>query len=242
MKLKHLWAPLAGAIAITIAGSTPALAVDPDPAYMSLTGTPKLGEYMTITTTENLVGNYFDIWMCPNKDILPRDGVDTGSECVAVSFWERGSVDGWSRTPPPGFESQTVALNMKWQLSDELVPGLNPSDSQPYLDSDGGQILVEPPEAGSWCEYAGWYLIINDYGSYNGADGMGYDRHSNWSEAFSTEGCPEGSGGGSGSGSGTLANTGASSTAGIVAGSLGLVAVAGGLMLVRARRLGANGN
>ncbi len=241
MKLKHLWAPLAGALAISIAGATPAMAVDPAPPYMSLTGTPKLGEYMTITTTENLKGDFFDIWMCPNKDILPRVGVDTGSECVAVSFWERFLVDGWSRTPP-GFESQTVALNMKWLISDEFVPGLNPSDSQPYLTSDGDTITVEPPEAGSWCEYAGWYLIINDFGSYNGADGLGYDAHSNWSEAFSTEGCPEGSGGGSGGGSGTLPDTGASSTAGIVAGSLGLVAVAGGLMLVRARRLGANGN
>ena len=243
MKLKHLWAPVAGAIAITIAGATPALAVDPDPPYMSLTGTPKLGEYMTITTIENLVGDYFDIWMCPNKDILPRDGVETGSECVAVTFWDRSAVDGWSRTPTPPAESQTVALNMKWQLSDEPVPGLNPSNSQPYLTSDGGTIAVDPPEADSWCEYAGWYIIINDYGTYNG-DGEGYDRHSNWSEAFSTEGCPEGSGSGSGSGggSGTLPDTGASSTAGIVAGSLGLAAIAGGVLLVRARRLRANGN
>ena len=237
MKLKNLWAPLAGAIAITVAGATPAMAVEPDPPYMSLTGTPKLGEYMTITTIENLVGDYFDIFMCPNKDILPRDGVETGGECVAVTFWDRSLVDGWSRTPTPPAESQTVALNMKWLLSDELVPGLNPSNNQPYLESDGTrQILVEPPEAGSWCEYAGWYLIVNDYGTYNG-DGMGYDRHSNWSEPFSTEGCPEGSGGGSGAGSGALSETGVSSTAGTIAGSLGLAAIAGGLLLVRARRL-----
>jgi LPXTG-motif cell wall-anchored protein len=204
---------------------------------MTLTGTPKLGEYMTVVTVERLDGNFFDIWMCPNKDILPRDGVDTGSACVAVTFWERFLVNGWSR--PTGAEPQTVATSLKWQLSDEFVPGLDPSNDQPYLTSDNEEIAVEPPESGSWCDYAGWYIIVNDY---DGDQDRGYNQHSNWSEAFSSEGCPEGSGGSGSSGAGSLPDTGASSTAGIVAGSLGLAAIAGGLLLVRARRLRANGN
>ena len=120
---------------------------------------------------------------------------------------------------------------MKWLLADENVPGLNPNTDAAYLSNSLEQIPVEAPDqaAGGWCAFTGQHFIIHDF--------MG-GGHSNWSEAFSSEGCPEGSGGGSG----TLPDTGASSTAGIVAGALGLVAVAGGLMLVRARRLGANGN
>lgn len=228
MKLKHLWAPLAGALAITIAGATPAMAVNPDPQFMTLTGTPKLGEYMTVVTDIRLDGDYFDIWMCPNKDTLPRDGVATG-ECVAVTFWERFQVAGFDRSAVP----QTVALSLKWQLSNESVPGLDPSNNQPYKTSENAEIPVDPPQDGTWCDYAGWYFIINDYSS---VVEQGYNQHSNWSEAFSSEGCPEGSG------SGTLPDTGASSTAGIVAGSLGLAAIAGGVLLVRARRLRANGN
>jgi LPXTG-motif cell wall-anchored protein len=202
---------------------------------MILTGTPKLGEYMTVVTDIRLDGDSFDIWMCPNKDILPRDGVDTGSACVAVTFWERLQVNGFVQGAVP----QTVALSLKWQLSDEGVPGLDPSNNQPYLTSDNEEIAVDPPESGSWCDYAGWYLIVNDFSSVTE---QGYDQHSNWSEAFSAEGCPEGSGGSGSSGAGTLPDTGVSTTAGIVAGSLGLATIAGGLLLVRARRLRANGN
>jgi hypothetical protein len=127
---------------------------------------------------------------------------------------------------------------MKWLLADENVPGLNPNTDAAYLSNSLEQIPVEAPDqaSGGWCAYAGWYIIVNDFDE--GLNGTGGYGHSNWSEAFSSEGCPEGAGGGSNS----LADTGASSTAGLVAGSLGLAAIAGGVLLVRARRLPANGN
>jgi hypothetical protein len=229
MRLNRLWAPLAGAIAITIAGATPALAVDPNPAVMDLIGTPKLGEYMTVAfkTGENPVGTDFDIWMCSNKDVLPIDGeTDDIAACTAVTFWYRAGVGGW-----PGGYPQTIALSMKWLLADENVPGLNPNTDAAYLSNSLEPIPIEAPDqaAGGWCAFAGQYFIIHDF--------MG-GGHSNWSEAFSSEGCPEGAGGGSNS----LADTGASSTAGTIAGSLGLAAIAGGVLLVRARRLRVNGN
>jgi len=232
MKLKHLWVPLAGALAITIAGSTPALAVEPNPAVMDLTGTPKLGEYMTIAfkTGENPLGTYFDIWMCPNKDVLPIDSEVEG-DCTAVTFWQRSLVSGF-----PGGDPQTVALSMKWLLADEEVPGLNPSNDAAYLNNSAEPVNVPPAdqEAGGWCAYEGWYIIVNDYGG----DPLTGHGHSNWSEPFSSEGCS----GADGGGASTLPDTGISSTAGIVAGSLGLATIAGGLLLVRARRLRANGN
>ena len=246
MKLKHLWAPLAGAIAITVAGATPALAVEPDPQTAILTGTPKLGEYMTITQHPDylLQGTHFDIWMCPNKNVLPKDGEvnPVYGDCVAVTWWGRNDVDGFIE----GNIEQDVATSMKWLIADEDVPGLNPSNDQPYLTTESNQIIVQRPDAaGGWCSYAGWYIIVNDFTEWGIGSPKGYS-HSNWSEPFSAEGCPEGSGGGSGgsgsSGAGTLPDTGVSSTAGIVAGSLGLAAIAGGVLLVRARRLRANGN
>lgn len=235
MKLKHLWAPLAGAIAITIAGATPAMAIDPSPAVMSLTGTPKLGQYMTVAFTSNPVGDYFDIWMCPNKNVLPVDGGDVG-DCESPTFWPRSGVSGF-----PGGDPQTVALGMKWLLADEDVPGLNPNTDAGYLDEGLGPINVAAPDqaSGGWCAFEGWYIIVNDFDEGGLSGGIGGHGHSNWSEAFSSEGCDSAE---SGSGSGTLPDTGASSTAGIVAGSLGLAAIAGGVLLVRARRLRANGN
>ena len=234
MKIKRLWAPLAGAIAITIAGAAPALAVDPNPAVMDLTGTPKLGEYMTVAfkTGDNPAGTHFDIWMCPNKNVLPKDGDDVG-DCVSPTFWPRNEVSGY-----PGGDPQTVALGMKWLLADEDVPGLNPSTDAGYLTDGLEPVLVGAPDqaSGGWCAYAGWYIIVNDFDEANGLAGQG---HSNWSEAFSSEGCASAAGGSS---SGALSETGVSSTAGTIAGSLGLAAIAGGLLLVRARRLRVNGS
>jgi hypothetical protein len=232
MKLKHLWAPLAGAIAITIAGATPAFAIDPSPAVMDMTGTPELGPSMTVAfkTGQNPAGDYFDIWMCPNKNVLPVDFGDTG-DCVSTTFWLRSAVNGF-----PGGAPQTVALSMKWLLANETVPGLIPSNDQPYLDSSSQQINVNPPslDQGGWCAFEGWYIIINDFNAGGGLGPRGGNGHSNWSEPFSSVGCS--------ASPNTLPDTGASTTTALVAGSLGLAAIAGGLLLVRARRLRANGN
>jgi hypothetical protein len=241
MKNKRLWAPLAGAIAITIAGATPALAVEPTVQSMVLSGTPKLGNYMILAEKPGaqLGGEYFDIWMCPTKDLVPGDtlAMEEYGDCVQVTNFGRRDVAGWV----DGASPQTVALGLEWLLADEDVPAINSTTEAPYRDSGNEPLSVQTPDAegaGSWCSFADWYMIAIDYGDI-AVENFG---HSNWSEAFSSEGCPEGSGGGSGSGSGALSETGVSSTAGTIAGSLGLAAVAGGLLLMRARRLRVNGN
>jgi LPXTG-motif cell wall-anchored protein len=234
MKLKHIWAPLAGALAISIGGATPAFAIDPSPAVMNLTGTPQLGQYMTVAfaSGQNPVGDAFKISTCPDKNVLPVDSYLPQGNCVEIGTWYRGDVTGF-----PGGNPQTTALGMRWLLADENVPGLNPSNDQPYPMNDPTSLLISPP-VGGWCAYEGWYIIVNDHDS-GFLGGTGGHGHSNWSEAFS---CASSAGGDSDTGTGTLPDTGASSTAGIVAGSLGLAAIAGGLLLVRARRLRANGN
>jgi hypothetical protein len=241
MKLKRLWAPLAGAIAITVAGATPALAVEPTVQNMVLSGTPKLGNYMIVTQKSGaqLDGEYFDIWMCPTKDLVPGDipSMNEFGDCVQVTNFERARVAGWDYDASP----QTVALGLEWLLADEDVPAINSTTEALYRDSENYPLSVGTPDAdgaGSWCSFAGWYMIAIDYNDTT-IENFG---HSNWSEAFSGEGCPEGSSGGSGAGSGALSETGVSSTAGTIAGSLGLAAIAGGVLLVRARRLRVNGN
>jgi len=241
MKLKRLWAPLAGAIAITVAGATPALAVEPTVQNMVLSGTPKLGNYMIVTQKSGaqLGGEYFNIVMCPTKDLVPGDipSMTEFGDCVVPTIFDRARVAGWEDFASP----QTVALGLEWLLADEDVPAINPTTEALYRDSGNQPLSVERPDAdgaGSWCSFAGWYMIAIDYNDFT-VENIG---HSNWSEAFSGEGCPEGSSGGSGAGSGALSETGVSSTAGTIAGSLGLAAIAGGLLLMRARRLRVNGN
>jgi LPXTG-motif cell wall-anchored protein len=233
MKLKHIWAPLAGAIAVTIAGATPAFAIDPSPAVMNLTGTPQLGQYMTVAfaSGQNPVGDEIITFACPDKNVLPVDSYLPQGNCVEATRWSRGDVTGF-----PGGNPQTTALALKWLLADENVPALDPSNDQPYIGSPGADVVVAPVDG--WCAYEGWYLIVNDHDS-GFLGGTGGHGHSNWSEAFS---CASSAGGDSGTGTGPLPDTGVSTSAGIVAGALGLAAIAGGLLLVRARRLRTNGN
>lgn len=215
---------------MAVAGTSPALAVEPSPAVMRLTGTPQLGDYMTVAfeSGQNPVGDTFAIFMCPDKNVLPVDSYLPQGNCVELTYWIRGDVAGF-----PGGNPQTTALGMKWLLADEDVPGLNPSNDQPYASSDSRPLPVYPP-VGGWCAYEGWYLIVNDHDGFFG--GTGPHGHSNWSEAFSGVGCS------TNAGQNDLPDTGASSTAAIVAGSVGLVAMTSGVLLVRARRLRANGN
>jgi LPXTG-motif cell wall-anchored protein len=208
---------------------------------MVLSGTPKLGNYMILAEKPGaqLGGEYFDIWMCPTKDLVPGDTLDMEEfgECVSVTNFNRRDVAGWV----DGASPQTVALGLEWLLADEDVPAINSTTEALYRDSGSQPLSVGTPDAegaGSWCSFADWFMIAIDYNDFT-VENIG---HSNWSEAFSAEGCPEGSGGSGSSGAGSLPDTGASSTAGIVAGSLGLAAIAGGVLLVRARRLRTNGN
>ena len=151
-------------------------AADPfDPTEtMTLTGDAVLGNNMTIAFKNGVdpVGTYFDVWMCPNKDVKPVDGVEVG-ECEVVTFWERALVANYSQ--------DTTALTMTWKLANEAVPGLVAAGGASYLNGSGEPIMMGEPEAdGGWCAYEGWFMIVNDY------DG---GAHSNWSPAIGAAGC-----------------------------------------------------
>ena len=181
---------------------------------MTLTGAAQMGEPMTISFNngETPVGDYYDIWMCPNTDVKPVDGAETG-ECVAVTFWNRALV--------ANYNQQTSALTMTWSLADIPVPGRVSVGGDNYLDDGGDPILIDPPTdgEGGWCQYEGWYLIVNDY------DG---GAHSNFSDALSATGCSD-----SPSGNGGLAETGVDAQP---TGLVGLFALIGGLAVTVAMR------
>jgi hypothetical protein len=87
-------------------------------SVMTLTGDAVLGEYMTVAfkNGETPVGDYFDVWACPNKDVKAIDGGEIG-ECAKMTFWHRGSV--------AGFVNETTALTMSWKLENESVRGIS---------------------------------------------------------------------------------------------------------------------
>lgn len=208
----------------TLDVSTVPTATDPfDPTEtMTLTGDAVLGNYMTIAfknvPLNDPVGTYYDVWMCPDKNVKPVDLGDTGN-CIAVTFWDRGLVNNYSQN--------TTALTMTWQLSNESVPGLISQGGVSYLDANGDPINMDPPtEDGGWCAYEGWYMIVNDY------DG---GAHSNWSPAIGAAGCSEPAAG-SGAGAG-LADTGLNLQ---LTGLIGLFALLTGLGIVVTRRRGAD--
>ena len=181
---------------------------------MTLTGDATLGHYMTVSFKNGAdpVGDYYDVWMCPNKDVKPVDGAEFG-DCVAVTFWNRASV--------ANYDQSATALTMTWQLANEPVPGKISEGGANYLDSNGDPIMMdEPQDDGGWCAFEGWYIIVNDY------DG---GAHSNWSPALAAAGCSDQGGSG-----GSLASTGVDAQP---AGLLGLFALIGGLAVtVIARR------
>jgi hypothetical protein len=192
-------------------------AADPyDGTSMTLTGDAVLGSDMTVAfkNGETPVGTYYDVWMCPNKDVKPIDGVIEG-DCVAVTFWERELV--------ANYDQNSTALTMTWRLANEDVPGLIAPGGASYLDGAGDPILMGAPEdADGWCAYEGWYIIVNDY------DG---GAHSNWSPALGAAGCSEPAAG--------LASTGADVQQ---TGLIGLFALLAGLGVVVARRRAVRSN
>jgi hypothetical protein len=149
---------------------------------MTLSTDAAVGTEMTIQFNEGVTpgGTYFDIWACPNQDVQPVDGADEG-DCEPMTFFNRETVD--------GLEASAV-LAMKWVLGNEPTPS-SALDGTPYLNG-GVPYLINPPgwdgdagapEAGSngWCDYQGWYIIVNDFDSG--------EFHSNWSNAISASGC-----------------------------------------------------
>lgn len=148
---------------------------------MTLSGDFAMGEYMTIEFNDGEApyGDYFDIWMCPTTDLRPVDGVEQG-DCVPVTFWQRSTV--------ANYDQNTSALTLTWQIANEDVAGLTSEGGAAYLDSADSQIMVDAVDGdGGWCQYEGWYLIVNDYDSNNNDHGL----HSNFSEPLSAAGCSE---------------------------------------------------
>lgn len=213
------------ATALTITGASAAMAIEPNPQVMTISGNPALGQKMTITFAENyeIVGTYFDIWMCQDQTVIPNDNEVENGTCVPLTFWERGLVAGYSQ--------QTTARTMSWVLQNTPTPALNPlSSDAPYLNDANEELPILPPDSeNGWCDYAGWYLNVNDY------SGGG---NSNWSAAFSAEGCgdeptpapapapePE------------LANTGIDATTATTLGVFGALSVLSGVAVILFRRL-----
>jgi hypothetical protein len=148
----------------------------PAPLVMDMTGTPALGEYVTIAFKdgETPVGEYFDIWICGEEAALaerrPDDEFESGPEndgCTPLNFWLREGVN-----PAP--------LAIKFLMTDEgYDPGegeyakvdvLNPLNDAVIASGDGGiegadycaltealfdrnEQRIEPP----------YYLITHDY-------------------------------------------------------------------------------
>jgi hypothetical protein len=186
---------------------------------MTLTGDAVLGSYMTVAFKSGAtpVGDFYDVWMCPNKDVKPVDEVNEG-ECIAVTFWNRGVVANYDQT--------TSAKTMTWLLSNESQPGLIAQGGASYLDSNGDAITMDPPsEDGGWCAYEGWYMIVNDY------DG---GAHSNWSPAIGAAGCSEPA-----AGSG-LADTGINGQQTSLIAAFGLFTLLAGMGIAVTRRRGAD--
>lgn len=185
---------MASALAILLLSlsiSPAASAADPVPnPSMDLTGTPSLGNALTVSFKDGVtpVGEFFDIWGCPNKDVLP-DAINVPSngvgDCEKITYWPRWLVDGFLDSP------DTTALSMKWILQDTATPGLNPDDNDaPYLNRFGATLNVDPPPINAstgeadWCAFEGWYIIVHDYKNSGTRGG-----HSNWSEPFTTAEC-----------------------------------------------------
>jgi hypothetical protein len=192
-------------------------AADPyDGTSMTLTGNAVLGNDMTVAfkTGVTPVGDYYDVWMCPNKDVMPIDEVTEG-ECVAVTFWNRAVVAGYNQA--------TTAKTMTWELSNESAPGRISAGGANYLDGSGEPIYMDPPtEDGGWCVYEGWYMIVQDYIADVEQPQVG--AHSNWSPAIGAAGCSEPAGSGNGDDEG-LATTGADGQQAGLIGVFGLLAL-----------------
>ncbi len=206
----------------TLDVSTVPPAADPYDATvsMTLTGDAVLGNNMTVAFKAGVdpVGTYYDVWMCPNKDVKPVD-LGVVGDCVPVTFWDRGEVANYSQN--------TTALTMTWKLANESVPGLISAGGASYLNGSGEPITMDPPtEDGGWCAYEGWFMIVNDY------DG---GAHSDWSPAIGAAGCSEPAAGGA-----ALADTGLDGQQTSLVAAFGLFALLAGLGIVVNRRRGAN--
>lgn len=159
--------------------------------------------------------------MCEDKNVIPNDLSLENGTCLPLTFWNRDAVANYSQ--------QTTARTMSWVLQNTDSPALNPlSADAPYLGGAGEELPISPPDSeNGWCDYAGWYLNVNDF------SGGG---NSNWSAAFSADGCgdepapapapePE------------LAKTGIDAATATTFGVVGLLSVMAGVAAMFSRRI-----
>lgn len=148
----------------------------PAPLVMDMTGTPALGEYVTIAFKdgETPVGEYFDIWICGEEaaladrrpdDLLGSDPQNDG--CTPLNFWLRTRVD-----PAPlaikflvtdeGYDpdgDEYARVDVLNPLNDAVIAsgedGIQGADYCALLGTlfDRNEQRIEPP----------YYLITNDY-------------------------------------------------------------------------------
>jgi hypothetical protein len=171
-----LWGFIAAALAVLLVAAL--LAVAPAPASADGStppGTTKvmtlsneeggtalaLGDVVTIAFDDGVtpVGNYFDIWFCPDKTIAPVANPDPGwdevGECTPVTFWSRNAAnvaaDGTSRAV------KANALTMSWVFGTE--------DSPAYFDypTDTYGTNVDGINGEDFCDYVGWFLVVHDF-------------------------------------------------------------------------------
>lgn len=66
--------------------------VAPDPESMTLTGSPTIGSTVTATAKVpgSLIGDDFDLWVCPDKSIRPTDDADPGTNGACVGPFIQG--------------------------------------------------------------------------------------------------------------------------------------------------------
>lgn len=104
------------------------------PETMNLTGTPKLGNTVTVASKVpgSLVGNDFDLWACPDQTIYPNDEVEDNGECYGPLIQTRNGD------------------------STQFLLGYDP-----VRDGDSAEDKAAAEEA--WAEFCGKYFIVHDY-------------------------------------------------------------------------------
>ena len=159
-------------------------AQSPDPLVLDMTGTPVVGQDVTIAFKDGQVpvGKFFDIWICSEEaQAADRRPYDQGSNeenagCSSLIFWVRRDFRGITFQLTDEYDSQEeafVKVDVRDPQTDEVIQEAGPDGGirggdfcarrGPLLDRLDSQI--EPP----------FYLITNDY------DGGG---HSNWFGPF----------------------------------------------------------
>ena len=160
-----------------------ASAQTPPPLVMDMSGTPALGEYVTIAFKdgEQPVGTYFDIWICGEAAILdgrrPDDELsdEANAGCIPLNFWSRDNDvraikflmtdEGYDPV-----EEEFATVDVLNPVDDTVIQAA-PDDGIPGADYcalqapifDRLEQRIEPP----------YYLITHDYSGGGHSNALG---------------------------------------------------------------------